>query len=116
LGQVARQKEQKMKLSKFTNLLVMAVTLSVAVSACKKRPGMVTPLPGSMTKNVNDIGPGGGLGQSGLSDQDLNKTPLEQVDPGVYENYNRDPEMFKQDTVYFAFDSSAVRAAEQPSR
>jgi len=103
-----------MKLSKFANLLVVTLTLTVAVSACKKRPGMVTPLPGSMTKNVQQPPPGEPFGQTGVNEQDLNRSPLEQAAPGTYDNYIKNPEIFREDTVYFAFDSSAVRPAEQP--
>ncbi|HEY5912096.1 MAG TPA: OmpA family protein [Verrucomicrobiae bacterium] len=102
-----------MKLSKFASLLAIALVLSVATSACRKKVGMVTPLPGSMTKNPSDIGPGKGLGETGLSDTNLSNTPFGLESPDKYANYTKDAEIFKQDTIYFAFDSSVVRPAEK---
>ncbi len=102
-----------MNLSKFASLLVIALVLSVATSACRKKPGMVTPLPSGIAGNVKDAGPGTGLGDTGTSGKDLTGKELEQVSPDQYANYKRDAEIFKQDTVYFAFDSSTVRPAEK---
>lgn len=102
-----------MNLSKFANLLVIALTLSVATSACRKKPGMVTPLPGGIAGNVKDAGPGTGIGDTGTAGKDINADDLKQVNPDQYANYKRDAEIFKQDTVYFAFDSSTVRPGEQ---
>ncbi len=102
-----------MNLSKFASLLVIALALSLATSACRKKPGMVTPLPGSVAGNVKDAGPGTGLDNTGTSGKDLTSKELEQVNPDKYANYKKDAEIFKQETIYFAFDSSTVRPAEK---
>lgn len=107
-----RQKEKKMKPSKFASLLVIALVLSVATSACRKKPGMVTPLPGSVSGNVKDAGPGGAMGENGPGDnKPIGESPL--TDPTKFDNWPRNAEIFKQETIYFAFDSSTVRAAEK---
>ncbi len=101
-----------MKPSKFASLLVIALVLSVATSACRKKPGMVTPLPGSVSGPVKDADTSGALSQNTPGDnKPLEGSPL--TDPGKYENWPRNAEIFKQDTIYFAFDSSTVRAAEK---
>ncbi len=73
---------------------------------------MVTPLPGSVSGNVKDADTSGAIGQNGPGDnKPLEGSPL--TDPSKYENWPRNAEIFKQDTIYFAFDSSTVRAAEK---
>lgn len=107
-----RQKEKKMKPSKFASLLVVALVLSVAASACRKKPGLVTPLPGSVAGNVKDTGPGAPMGENTGSDtKSLEGSPI--TDPTKYKDWPRNAEIFKQDTIYFAFDRSTVRDAEK---
>lgn len=106
-----RQKEKKMKLSKFANLLVITLALTLAATACKKKPGMVTPLPGSVAGNVQGPGPGGAMDETGPGGKAIDGMPI--TDPKQYENWPRNTEIFKQDTIYFAFDSSTVRPAEK---
>ncbi len=108
-----RQKDKKMSLNKFASLLVIAMLLSLGTSACRKKPGTVTPLPQGMTGNVKDVAPGAGLGDTGTSGKDLTSQGLEQPNPDKWANAKRDAEAFKQETVYFAFDSSTVRPAEK---
>jgi peptidoglycan-associated lipoprotein len=101
-----------MKPSKFANLVIIAIALTVAASACKKKPGTVTPLPKGMTANPSDPGAGGKIGEgSGIDEKIAQGSPI--TDPDVYKNWAKDADIFKQDTVYFAYDSTVVRAGEK---
>ncbi len=102
-----------MNLSKCANLLMIALALTVATSACRKKPGVVTPLPGSIAGKPGDVGPGGQLGNQEADKSKIGESGLPLTDPTIYDKYDRNAEIFKQDTVYFAFDSSAVKPAEQ---
>ncbi len=101
-----------MSLNKFASLLVIAVLLSVGTSACRKKPGTVTPLPGSVTGTVKDAGPGAPIGENiGNDIKSSEGNPV--TDPSIYDKYLRNGDIFKQDTIYFAFDRSTVRDAEK---
>jgi peptidoglycan-associated lipoprotein len=114
LGEIARAtKENKMKLSKFANVVVIGLTLTIAVSGCKKKPGVVTPLPSGMTHNPNDLGPGEKIPGGNTGETNLTGSGLPMPPSGVFDNWPRDETIFKQDTVYFAYDSAVVRAVEK---
>ena len=122
-----------MKLSRFANLLVIGLVVTVAASGCKKKPYNVTPLPNAGAKTG---GPGGITGPG--PNQPLNSgTPLNPGNPATGETtppvnttatkpiegipqsftdrsqWPRNEEIFKSDTVHFDFDSSVVKAAEK---
>ncbi|HWI59615.1 MAG TPA: OmpA family protein [Bacillota bacterium] len=113
-----------MKLSKFTNLLVLGLVLTMAASGCRKKPGFVTPLPAGMTKAPTTPGPGEAItpgpavpetATSGPSATDIEKQggiPFgdQRGHPGWVQNRDQ----FKSDTVHFAFDSSVVQASDKP--
>ena len=48
-------KDNKMKLIKLANLLVIALIVTVAASGCRKKPVGLTPLPNPYAKNVKDL-------------------------------------------------------------
>jgi peptidoglycan-associated lipoprotein len=102
-----------MKLTKFANLLVIGLALTVSVSACKKKPYGVTPIPGRGITGPGDVGPGNTLGNTGIDTNTLSTTGFPQTEAGKYDNYIPDAEIFKSDTIYFAFDSSVVRSGEK---
>lgn len=104
-----------MKLTQFTTLLALGIILTIAASGCRKKPTGLTPLPGyAQTQNPSDIGPGAAIGEQSNLDQTLSNlgdTPL--PDPSLRQNWQRDAEVFKTDTVHFNFDSSAVRSLDE---
>jgi peptidoglycan-associated lipoprotein len=112
-----------MKINRFAYLLVLGLVVSVAASGCKKRPSTLTPLPGSAkTTAVPDPGPSGiGTASPGPGTGVVgNETPTgekfsgtKQGDPASFDNMIPNAEIFKQDTVFFDFDSSAIKAGEQ---
>jgi hypothetical protein len=48
-----------MNLTKFAKLVTLGLILTVAVSACRKRPTDITVLPKSRAGAIQDVGPGG---------------------------------------------------------
>ena len=100
-----------MKRMKYFNLLVIGLALTCAVVGCKKRPGSITPLPGRAGTVPEGPGPTEPL--------DLGKRPIE-TGPGVpfsdqrgHIGWQEDAKMFEADTVYFDFDSFAIKASEK---
>jgi peptidoglycan-associated lipoprotein len=102
-----------MKLSKSASLLVLA--LAVAVAGCTKSK-FVTPLPeggagGAKTGTEPGIGSGGRLTEgSGIGD---GVTGLAANPANAHLGWLEDASVLKPHTVYFAFDSSEVRASEK---
>jgi peptidoglycan-associated lipoprotein len=108
-----------MKIARFANLVIVAVIIAAAGAGCKKGPGYMTPLPGQAGKRntVGDL-------QRAPAFSDPNSTggvnsafdpnqPQPLMDPSEYANWTQDTEALKEYTVYFAFDSSAVRGSEK---
>jgi len=114
-----------MKLTKFANLLVIALALTVAASGCKKKPVGVTPLPSPYTTKVKDQGPTGpGPSGRGRTDTMPREAPLNpdlnpdltgghKLGPG-HPDWPQDRAILKADTIYFDFDSSVIKASEKP--
>jgi peptidoglycan-associated lipoprotein len=115
-----------MKLNRFTHLLALGALLTLAVSGCVKRPGPQDYIYGNRfgnldvadnSNNGNNNGNGGHLAQpGGVGSTNVTSTqeyPL--ANPDDYERYNRNADVFKAYTVHFAFDMSAIRAADKPN-
>ena len=108
-----------MKLIKLSALLVLALAMTVAATGCKKRPGQVTPLPGQRTGLPGSEGPvvdnTSGLNPNGsdVSSTTGNNGEIPTSATWNVEDMNQDRTIFEADTVYFAFDSSAVRSGEE---
>ncbi len=103
-----------MKLTKFTNLLALGLVLSVAALGCKKTPVGVTKLEGGAKAGSGPEVPGGqpvttGENPSGTS------TGLPSNPADLHAGWPQNREIFKANTVHFAFDSSVVRASEKPN-
>jgi peptidoglycan-associated lipoprotein len=101
-----------MKLTKFTSLVLLGLIVTVAASGCRKRPTPLTTLPGSRAGQPADVPAAAPLG----SESDTNKvssTGTPEESPDKFANYTRNTEIFKANTVYFDFDSSAVKASER---
>ena len=102
-----------MKLTAFTKLLVLALVMTVAASGCRKRPGSITPLPGHVGTTVPESNPNPPLtsNNNNPTSEPLGNQP--ESNPDIRKNWPRDAEIFKSDTVHFAFDSSEVRDDEK---
>jgi len=115
-----------MKITHFSKLLLLALVLSVAVTACKKTPKSPTPIFGAAKPvpraNTDADNP--------LSSPNMPKVPSDETsgaripanvdgtiratDRDDLSNYLQDRETFKQQTVYFEFDHYNVRSDELP--
>jgi len=101
-----------MKLTDFTKLLVLGLVLTVAAAGCKKRPGQITPLPGSRSGAVSE--PTAAPPLSGSENLKAENTGgFGQISPDARKDWPRDHEIFKSDTVHFDFDSSVVKPGEK---
>jgi peptidoglycan-associated lipoprotein len=91
--------------------LVAVLALTFAVTGCKKRPGHLTPLPGR-TASVRDtgpvdLGPGAGIGMEGPVGGGGVTAGLEE-----FEGMLADRTTLAANTVYFDYDSAAVKSSE----
>ncbi|HWW02420.1 MAG TPA: OmpA family protein [Candidatus Acidoferrum sp.] len=104
-----------MKVTKFTNLLVLAVVLTLTASGCRKRPGYVTNIPQGKTENPIDLSPAPALsGTDSGTNNSANTSGFPQSDPSLRQNWPRDAKFFEADTAHFDFDSSVVKSADKP--
>ena len=106
-----------MKLTYFNKLAVLGLILTVAAVGCRKRPGQITPLPGSRAGNVPEATTAPPLTDNNPALKGEN-TPggggFPVPNPDERKNWPRDREIFKSDTVHFDFDRSDVKADEKP--
>ena len=96
------------------NLLVCAVALAcLASTGCRKKPVGVTPLPGSRVQPLSDPNQGGLMGgmQSGQGVSGSEFSGIAQG-PG-HAGWNENREQFNSETVYFDYDSSAIKDSEK---
>jgi peptidoglycan-associated lipoprotein len=114
-----------MKLTTFTKLLAVGLVLTVAATACKKRPTELTVLPaGARTGLVEGPGPGAMIDpskagfdenasgrNSGMNAAD-STSGIPFNGPG-HPGWLPNAEIFDPYTVYFDFDSSVVNASER---
>lgn len=113
-----------MKSVNFLKFLILSLILTVGAVGCKRTPKNVTFIPGAkpvvgpdqpnpMAGNPT-IPPGRSIDQGptpGSSSIDPKTGTADLV--GRDENFNADPDTFKEQTVYFAFDSSTVRPEDK---
>jgi len=102
-----------MKLTRFTNLLLIGLALTLA-SGCRKGPGMTTHIPG---QGLSGKDPGAGTGEPLAPGQGTNPSDVSggiQSNPaGSHDGWAEDGSIFKANTVHFAFDSSVVKPSEK---
>ena len=96
-----------MKMMKLTCSLAFALAIALAVTGCRNhKPVGVTPLPGSNSGLVGEPGAGGTMNASEPGGGAT--ASLEE-----FENMNADRAALASHTVYFAYDSAAVRKSEK---
>jgi len=100
-----------MKRTKFFNLLVIGLALTCVVAGCKKRPGTITPLPGRAGATPENLPPEG-IKVPG-QDQVKDTTGIALPDHPGHVGWPEDAKMFEADTVYFDFDSAAIKTGEK---
>ncbi|MCS7336633.1 MAG: peptidoglycan-associated lipoprotein Pal [Verrucomicrobiae bacterium] len=102
-----------MKLNKLGNLLVIGLMVTCAVCGCRKKPVAVTPIPQRPPGQVGDVSPGRPIepARETVGYETPSGIPISEVDRT---GWREDAEMFKSETVYFDFDSSAIKPGERP--
>jgi peptidoglycan-associated lipoprotein len=103
-----------MKLTDFTKLLLVALIITLASTACRKKPGTITPLHNGMTGNPTDTTPALPLtNTTGVAGTDTTSGGYPVNNPDIRKDWPRDHEIFKSDTVHFEYDRSTVRESER---
>jgi peptidoglycan-associated lipoprotein len=103
-----------MKLTDFTKLLLLTLIVTLASTGCRKKPGTVTPLPAyGHTGTPTDANPGQPLTNANDNASNTTATGYPANDPSIRQNWPRDHEIFKSDTVHFEYDQSTVRPSER---
>ncbi len=112
-----------MKTAKFYNLLAIGLALTcIVATGCKRKPNYITPIPGRTGTAVQEPPPGGILpGGTGPASPITGTTTPSGIGsattgfpPGAgHSGWTEDADMFKADTVYFDFDTSAIKDSEK---
>ena len=111
-----------MKSANFLSLLLLVVAISLGATGCKKNVKSPTPIPGRTGQNApadrtpsdlmdrgNPVREGDGTQVRPLAGPGENVPMTSRPNLG---DYNQDPEMFKQQTVYFDFDKYNIKPGE----
>lgn len=99
------------------HLLALALVLTLAATGCRKNPYGVTPLPGNRPQPVRDDGlralEGGRVQPGeGIRETDFSQAALPDFGD-IDNNFHHDRATLAANTVYFDFDSYAVKAGER---
>ena len=101
-----------MKLIKFTNLLVMASLLAFGSVGCKKRPTPLTELPPGRVGQPGGPGPGDMIGIGTQPSIEPTSSGIAESDEPGHIGWTENADTLKADSVYFDFDSAAVKDSE----
>ena len=100
-----------MKSTQFPKLLVLLMALSCLVAGCRKSPTPLTRLPGARVGDPSDPGLSGMIPAGPEFGETASGIPLGEA--GSHLGWPENPDIFRSETVYFDFDSSAVKSSEQ---
>ena len=104
-----------MKSAKLLNVFVLGVLLATFAAGCQRQPKNITNIPGRDVRIRGDqpagpVGPGVGVGIGDATSRPLNPSENELPEPRQGE---QDRAQLAAQTVYFAFDRSAIQPSEQ---
>ena len=94
-------------------MLVIAAVMSFAVMGCKKHPTPLTVLPGAREGNPGEVGQGQPLSATPGTDSTGAPTGIAANPAGSHAGWTEDKDSLKDNTVYFAYDSSVIRESEK---
>jgi peptidoglycan-associated lipoprotein len=108
-------KVEKMKATKFVNLMAIGLALAFVSTGCKHRPVGVTAIPNPYPGRVPDLGSTGPVtgGESTTGGTGVSGTGIAANPPGSHTGWPRDESALAADTVYFAYDSSVIKSGEK---
>jgi peptidoglycan-associated lipoprotein len=108
-------KVEKMKATKFVNLMAIGLALAFVSTGCKHRPVNVTEIPNPRPGRVPDIGSTGPVtgGESTTGGTGASGTGIAANPAGSHAGWKQDESALAADTVYFAYDSSVIKAGEK---
>lgn len=98
---------------KTSSLLAICVALTMVASGCKHTQPPITRFPsnnGMVGNNGDNLNNGGSLGNNIGGPTEMGGGPLADFNP---DNYNQDRTAFAAETIYFAFDSSAIKTGDE---
>jgi peptidoglycan-associated lipoprotein len=98
------------------NALMLALAIAtLTTTGCRKKPASVTPLPNAHVNNPSGEIPAGGIlgGDNNSSGVNSSGTSGIPMSGSGHAGWREDREMFKSEAVHFAYDSSAIGAAEK---
>ena len=101
-----------MKFNAITNAILLGLIVAVSATGCKKKPGFLTPLPGSRAGQVPGPESAGLIGP-GKTWDDVTSGGIKSNNPETHQGWNENAELFKGDTVHFDYDSSVVKSSEK---
>src|SRR5436190_10525604 len=107
-------KFSKLEFNKFNTLILIGLILPLASTGCRKKPGSLTPLPGSKAGAVKEPEPAPPVGPdiAKVGDDQIAKGLISN-DPDSHKGWTENAELFKSDIVHFDFDSSVLKASEK---
>jgi len=103
----------KMKQIKLINLIVIGLALTFVIAGCKKTPGPITPLPGRAGKAPKGPGPGAIIEPGKATGAEEGPSGIALRDERGHIGWQEDTTAFDSETVYFDFDSSAIKSSER---
>jgi len=101
-----------MKFSKSSTVILFGLILTVPFTGCKKKPGFLTPLPGSRAGQVKEPETAGPLSPTVKGDE-VSSTGIKSNEPGSHQGWIENADVLKSETVHFDYDSSAVKSSEK---
>lgn len=104
-----------MKTLKLNHLLVIVMALTFAATGCKKKTGYLTPIPPGSTGGPRTDGPAVGDAPAIGSDQfpTAGETGYATASAEDFEGMIPDRAALAAETVYFDFDSSAIKSSQE---
>ena len=101
-----------MKVTKFINLMVLGLVLTIAASGCRKHPGYMTRIPGSRTDSNPTDNPNSPLIKADETPKANDSGGGIPQGPG-HDGWIPNPDILQANTVHFDFDSSVVKSSEK---
>jgi peptidoglycan-associated lipoprotein len=101
-----------MKLTRFAVLLLIGV-LTLTAAGCRKRPTGVTNIPGHAQTGPGDQPPDGAIPPDPNLNPDTTVGLRPLPDADAHKGWGEYPDILKAHTVYFDYDSAALKALER---